>query len=84
MDDACSCVCRAGRHIWTLGGLSYAKGLSVKMVSYYDVKRRRWRDAFPLPEGSFTNLHCVLLSVPAGNRDFCCDDRFLYDRWILW
>ncbi|XP_070181338.1 uncharacterized protein [Littorina saxatilis] len=73
-----------GRNIWTLGGLSFSKASSTKMVSYYDIKRRKWRDAFPLPEGSFTNIDCVLISIPASNNDFCSMDRFLYDRWILW
>ncbi|XP_076442919.1 kelch-like protein 21 [Babylonia areolata] len=73
-----------GRNIWVIGGLSYTKGTSIRVVTYYDIKRRRWRDAFPLPEGSFTNVDCALLSIPASNRDFCSMDRFLYDRWILW
>ncbi|KAL8620028.1 hypothetical protein ACOMHN_015310 [Nucella lapillus] len=73
-----------GRNIWTLGGLSFTKGTSIRMVTYYDIKRRRWRDAFPLPEGSFTNVDCVILGIPASNKDFSSVDRFLYDRWILW
>jgi hypothetical protein len=68
-----------------IGGLSYTRATThVKTVCYYDLQRRKWRDAFPLPMGSFTNVDCVLLSVPASNRDFCSADRFLYDRWIMW
>ncbi|KAK7483549.1 hypothetical protein BaRGS_00025223 [Batillaria attramentaria] len=73
-----------GRNIWVIGGMSYSKGISTKMVCYYDIKRRRWRDAFPLPEGSFANLDCCLLQIPADNKDYCFMDRYLYDRWILW
>nr|KAG5696971.1 hypothetical protein BaRGS_008433 [Batillaria attramentaria] len=73
-----------GRNIWVIGGMSYTKGISTKMVCYYDIKRRRWRDAFPLPEGSFANLDCCLLQIPADNKDYCFMDRYLYDRWILW
>ncbi|XP_005112627.3 uncharacterized protein LOC101849108 [Aplysia californica] len=73
-----------GRNVWAIGGLSYNKGTSVKLVSYYDMKRRRWREAFPLPEGHFSNLDGVLLQIPVSNKDFCFVDRFIYDRWIMW
>lgn len=76
--------CRAGRNIWMLGGLSFTKGVHVRMSSFYDVTRRRWRDAFPLPKGSFANVDCCLLTVGVDNKAFSFADRLIYDRWIMW
>ncbi|GFS17079.1 kelch-like protein 9 [Elysia marginata] len=73
-----------GRNVWAIGGLSYNKGTGVNTVGYYDIKRRRWREAFPLPEGHYSNLDGVLLHIPVTNKDFCFVDRFIYDRWIMW
>ncbi|XP_025105557.1 kelch-like protein 9 [Pomacea canaliculata] len=73
-----------GRNIWMLGGLSFTKGVHVRMSSFYDVTRRRWRDAFPLPKGSFANVDCCLLTVGVDNKAFSFADRLIYDRWIMW
>jgi hypothetical protein len=55
------------------------------MVECYNTKRRKIREAFPLPDNmSYVNLDCVVLKVPITNTDINFDDILLYDKWIMW
>ena len=68
-----------------IGGKSYQKDCDVRMVECYNTKRRKIREAFPLPDNmSYVNLDCVVLKVPITNTDINFDDILLYDKWIMW
>ncbi|XP_041353490.1 kelch-like protein 13 [Gigantopelta aegis] len=73
-----------GDVIWTIGGRSHQKDEQVKVVQCFDTKRRRWRDAFSLPDGNYMNVDVCKLRISSNNKDFSLMDRFIYKRWIMW
>ncbi|XP_060067101.1 kelch-like protein 13 [Ylistrum balloti] len=74
-----------GQQLYFIGGKSFQKDCDVRTVECYNVKRRKLREAFTLPEGySYVNVDCVKLSVPVSNTDITFNDLLLYDKWIMW
>ncbi|XP_059162214.1 uncharacterized protein LOC131945203 [Physella acuta] len=73
-----------GETICVLGGFNQSKRSVCTVVHYYDTHRKRWRVGFGLPEGHYSSLDGVVLTVPDTNKSFCFNDRNLYKNWILW
>ncbi|XP_055878174.1 kelch-like protein diablo [Biomphalaria glabrata] len=79
-----SCIVLIGTNLWMIGGFSYNKRTPIKTASYYDTVKKRWKNAFQLPDHHYDNMEGVMLVVPASNGNFRFQDRFIYSQWLMW
>ena len=60
--------------------------VSLPVVQYYNVRKRKWYHLFDLPEelGAFSNVDVVTLRVPITNKEFSPLARAVKEKWPLW
>ncbi|XP_013407672.1 kelch-like protein 9 [Lingula anatina] len=73
-----------GHRLYVIGGHTFEDDRNVTMIEYYNMKKRKWYECFPLDAEGLYDVDVCVLRVPFENKEFSSLGICMYDRWILW